>query len=92
MLRKNMLSKKVQNNICVRPYPILSQHWTVISADLQEPPELCWQFAQLEPYMDFVKLAIESGSLQPDPLIPVQLEPSARIAELARQRFLKGHN
>ena len=42
--------------------------------------------------MDFVKLAIESGSLQPDPLIPVQLEPSVEIAELARQRFLKGCN
>eukprot|EP00435_Cladocopium_sp_Y103_P017172 s3511_g4.t1 len=54
----------------------------------QEPPQQCWVHAQLEPFLDFVHEAIRSGRMQPDPLVPIQIEPSAMVAELARQRAL----
>ena len=70
----------------------LSLSWSynipVFLAPFQEPPEQCWAHAQLEPFLEFVNEAIRSGRLKPDPLVPVQIEPSARVAELARQRAL----
>lgn len=56
----------------------------------QDPPPNCWDFAALDPFLDFVKMAIATGKLVPDPLVPVQIQPSRTVAEMARKRYLEG--
>lgn len=67
------------------PIPILrptqSHYW-------QEPPAGCWSFAELQPFLDFINVATQSGQFSPDPLIPVQIEPCRRVAMLAVKRAL----
>lgn len=60
------------------------------SDGFQEPPSGCWSYAELMPYLDFVRGAIQSGKFKLDPLVPIQLEPCRHAAELARKRALSG--
>lgn len=50
-------------------------------------PEL-WSHAGLQPLLDFIVGAIAKGGYEPDPLIPIQLEPCPIVAGLAKQRYL----
>lgn len=56
----------------------------------QEPPPDCWKFANLEPMVDFIRSAAQSGTFTPDPNIPIQVEPCKQTAELARMWALEG--
>ena len=47
-----------------------------------------WRHADLEPLVQFIQCAIDDGSFQPDPLVPVQIESCGRAVYKARDRYL----
>ena len=47
-----------------------------------------WRHADLEPLVRFIQRAIDDGVFQPDPLVPVQIEPCERAVYKARTRYL----
>lgn len=56
--------------------------------DVTPPGPELWKHAGLQPMYDFIINAIAKGAYEPDPIIPVQLEPCPFIAGVARQRYL----
>ena len=55
----------------------------------KEPPAGIWSHAGLEALLDFVKMAISKGDLQPDAQIPIQLEPSKEVFDRVRKLYGK---
>lgn len=51
-----------------------------------------WQYAGLDPLLDFIKKAIAEGHYKPDPLIPVQITPCLKAVENAKARYLASLN
>ncbi|CAK9103183.1 unnamed protein product [Durusdinium trenchii] len=67
------------------------------SNKVHEPPPECWRFANLEPMVEFINSAVQSGRYTPDPDIPIQASSHSsedrfdfdRELEKVRQRVAK---
>ena len=53
----------------------------------QEPPQGIWDHAGLKEVVAFVERAVEVGQLKPDPLVPIQVEPSKEAFEQVFARW-----
>ena len=64
--------------------------WHPLSKRHQQSPtqEVDWSRANLEPILTLVKHAVEQGDFVPDPIIPLQIEPSRACFERARSEWM----
>ena len=70
-----------------RLYVLKLQHKpspTQPSSTSEEPPPDLWKNAGLETVVTFLKNAIRQGIFRPDPLVPLQVEPSRAVFEKVR--------
>ena len=48
-----------------------------------------WSRAGLEPILELVRAAVRQGEFSPDPLVPIQIQPSREVFEAVKLRWLQ---